>query len=375
MPPYTSETSAPIVGLTAQEADARLEQFGPNEPAATKHHSFLHDLLRQFTNPLVLILLIAAIASAFLGERVDATIIGVIVLLSAAIDLSQTYRSQRAVEQLRKQVAPTATVLRSGEWKEIQRREVVPGDIVRLSAGDLVPADARLLISRDLYVLQASLTGESMPAEKEATGEPASTKADARNMVFQGTSVVSGAATAEVVQTGARTAFGDIVTRLAARPEENAFDHGLRKFSQLLARTVFFLVLFLFVVSIVRHRDMLQSLLFAVALAVGLTPEFLPMITSVTLSKGAVAMARKNVIVKHLSSIQNLGSLDVLCSDKTGTLTAGTMTLDRSLDPFGKLSSRALELAYFNSKFETGIRSPLDDVILHQPPPKTTDYT
>ena len=375
MQPHADETHVAIVGLTAQEAEARLEQFGPNEPAATQQHSILSDLLHQVTNPLVLILIIAAVASAFLGEKVDAVIIGVIVLLSSAIDLTQTYRSRRAVEQLRDQVAPIATVLRGGEWKEIQRREVVPGDIVRLSAGDLVPADARLLISRDLYVLQAALTGESMPAEKEATGEPASTKADAHNMIFLGTSIVSGTATAEVVQTGARTAFGDIAARLAARPEETAFDKGLRNFSQLLARTVLFLVLFLVVVSIARHRDALQSLLFAVALAVGLTPEFLPMITSVTLSKGAVAMAHKKVIVKHLSAIQNLGSLDVLCSDKTGTLTAGTMTLDRSLDSFGKPSPRTLELAYLNSKFETGIRSPLDDVILHQPPPKTDDYT
>jgi Mg2+-importing ATPase len=312
---------------------------------------------------------------AFLGEKVDAGIIGVIVLLSAAIDLTQTYRSQQAIEQLRQQVAPTATVLRSGEWKEIRRRDVVPGDIVRLSAGDLVPADCRLLIARDLYVLQASLTGESMPAEKEASAEPPSTKADARNMVFLGTSVVSGTATAEVVQTGVKTAFGDIAARLAARPEETAFDHGLKNFSQLIARTVFFLVLFLIVVSIARHRDALQSLLFAVSVAVGLTPEFLPMIVSVTLSKGAVDMARKKVIVKHLSAIQNLGSLDVLCSDKTGTLTAGTMTLDRSLDPLGNLSQHTLELAYLNSKFQTGIRSPLDDVILHQPDLKAEDYT
>jgi len=375
MSPDADESHAAITGLTAQEAEARLGQFGPNEPAATQHHSLFADFLHGFMNPLVLILIIAAAASAFLGDKVDAGIIGVIVLLSAAIDFGQTYRSQRAVEKLRAQVAPTATVLRDGEWKELRRREVVPGDIVRLSAGDLVPADARLLIARDLYVLQAALTGESLPADKEATGEPASTKADARNMVFLGTSVVSGTATAEIVATGAKTAFGDIAARLAARPEATAFDLGLRNFSQLLARTVFFLVLFLIIVSIARHRDPLQSLLFAVALAVGLTPEFLPMITSVTLSKGAVAMAHKKVIVKHLSAIENLGSLDVLCSDKTGTLTAGTMSLDRSLDPFGKVSQRALELAYLNSKFETGIRSPFDDVILHQPPPKIDDYT
>ena len=375
MSPNADKTHGAITGLTAQEAKARQDQFGPNEPAAKQHHSFLSDLLHAFKNPLVLILVIAAAASAFLGDKVDAGIIGIIVFLSTAIDLSQTYRSQRAIEKLRDQVAPTATVLRDGEWEEIRRRDVVPGDIVRLSAGDLVPADARLLIARDLYVQQAALTGESLPSEKQATTEPASTKPDAQNMVFLGTSVVSGTATAEVVTTGAKTAFGDIAVRLAATPEETAFDQGLRNFSQLLARTVFFLVLFLIIVSVVRHRDALQSLLFAVALAVGLTPEFLPMITSVTLSKGAVAMARKKVIVKHLSSIQNLGSLDVLCSDKTGTLTAGTMSFDRSLDPFGNPSQRALELAYLNSKFETGIRSPLDDVIVHQSQTKTEDYT
>ena len=375
MSPDADQNPAAITGLTAQEAETRLGQFGPNEPGATQHRSLLSDFFHGFMNPLVLILVIAAAASAFLGDKVDAGIIGVIVLLSAVIDFTQTYRSQRAVEKLRAQVAPTATVLRDGAWKELPRRDVVPGDIVRLSAGDLVPADARLLTARDLYVLQASLTGESLPADKEATSEPASTKADAANMVFLGTSVVSGTATAEVVATGARTAFGDIAARLGARPEVTAFDLGLRHFSQLLARTVLFLVLFLIVVSIARHRDPLQSLMFAVALAVGLTPEFLPMITSVTLSKGAVAMAHKKVIVKHLSAIENLGSLDVLCSDKTGTLTAGTMTLNRSLDPFGNPSQRALELAYLNSKFETGIRSPLDDVILHQPPPKIDEYT
>jgi Mg2+-importing ATPase len=369
------QTRIATEGLTTEDAKGRLDRFGPNEPEAGKQHSAVYDFLRGLGNPLALILVIAAATSAFLGQKVDAVIISVIVLLSAVMDFAQTYRSQRAVEKLRAQVAPTATVLRDGEWKDIGRREVVPGDIVRLSAGDIVPADARLLLARDLYIQQAALTGESLPAEKEATGERASTKADARNMVFLGTSVVSGTATAEVVATGARTAFGDIVARLAAKPEETAFDKGLKSFSQLLTRTVLFLVLFLIVVSLARHRDPLQSLLFAVALAVGMTPEFLPMITSVTLSKGAVAMAHKNVIVKHLSAIQNLGSLDVLCSDKTGTLTSGTMSLDRVLDPFGNRYPRTLELAYLNSKFETGIRSPLDDVILRQSAPAADGYT
>ncbi len=375
MPPSDDGVPAASAGLTAQEAEARLAQFGPNEPAATTHYSPVADLLHLFLNPLTLILLFSAGASAFLGDAIDAGIIGAIVLLSATLDFSQTYRSHRAVERLRDQVAPTATVERDGTWREMRRRDVVPGDLVRLAAGDMVPGDARLLQARDLYVQQAALTGESLPTTKAATADPASTKADAPNMVFLGTSVVSGTATAEVVATGPRTAFGDIAARLSTRPEETAFDRGLRGVGRLIAATVFFLVLFLIVVGILRHRDPLQSLMFAVALAVGLTPEFLPMITTVTLSKGAVAMARKKVIVKHLSSIQNLGSLDVLCSDKTGTLTTGTMSFDRSIDAFGKPSSRALELAFLNSKFQTGIRSPLDDVIAHQSTQNTEGYT
>jgi Mg2+-importing ATPase len=371
----TASSCAPVGGLTSQEAEARLGQFGPNDPAPPKRHSAVLDFLRLFLNPLTLILLIAAAISVFLGEAVDAGIIAVIVLLSTALDFTQTYQSQRAIEQLRQQVAPTATVLRDGKWQELRRSDVVPGDVVRLSAGDLVPADARLLESRDLFILQASLTGESLPVEKQARGEEVSTKPDAENMVFMGTSVVSGTASALVVATGAKTSFGDIVTRLAGRPEQTAFDRGLKDFSLLLTRTVFFLVIFLIVVSLVRHRDPFQSLLFAVALAVGLTPEFLPMIVSVTLSKGARAMARKKVIVKHLSAIQNFGGIDVLCSDKTGTLTSGNMKLDRSLDPFGEPSQRVLTLAYSNSKFETGIRSPLDMAILQNPEPaEVTGY-
>lgn len=223
-----SSANEKTVGLTAEEAAARLERFGPNEPTQKQHHSFASDIVRVFKNPLVLILVLAAIASGLLGNAADAGIIATVVLLSTIIDLVQTYRSQTAVEKLRQQVAPTATVLRDAEWKDIPRREVVPGDIIRLSAGDLVPADAHLLTARDVYVQQAALTGESLPTEKEATSEPPSTKADARNMVFLGTSLVSGSATAEVVATGPQTAFGDIAARLSARPEETTFDRGLR---------------------------------------------------------------------------------------------------------------------------------------------------
>ena len=372
----SSSTATAIVptGLTSDQAAESLKRFGSNELATTKQYSLVADLWRSLANPLTIILLIAAAVSAFLGQRVDATIIGTMVVLSTIIDLAQTHRSVSAMNKLRAQVSTTATVLRDGDWKEVHRREVVPGDIVRLSAGDLVPADARLVQARDLYVQQSALTGESLPAEKDVTDDPASTKADARNMLFVGTSVVSGTGISEVVNTGARTAFGDIAARLAARPQETAFSKGLRDFSTFLARTVLFLVLFLIIVSVARHRDPLQSLLFAVALAVGLTPEFLPMITAVTLSRGAVAMSKKKVIVKHLASIENLGSLDVICSDKTGTLTAGTMSLHESLDGFGKVSFRPQQFAYINSKFQTGIRSPLDDVILRQPAPDVIGY-
>ena len=369
----TTESVPP--GLTSQQADELLKKFGPNDPAPRHRRSTIAELLVLFLNPLIIILLLAAVLAGFLGQLVDAVIIVGMVLVGVAVNFYQTYRSQRAIEELRAQVAPTATVLRDGTWQEIHRHDVVPGDVVRLSAGDLVPADARLLVARDLYAQQAALTGESLPSDKEANGNEASTQPTAKNMVFLGTSIVSGTATALVVATGSATAFGDIADRLAQRPMETAFDQGLRRFGLLIMRAVVFLVLFLIVVSIVLHHKPLESLLFAVALAVGLTPEFLPMITSVTLAKGAVVMSRKKVIVKHLSAIQNFGGIDVLCSDKTGTLTSGKMVLESCLDPFGAAADRAFALAYLNSKFETGIRSPLDIAILQREDPGSAGYT
>lgn len=367
-------------GLTSREAAERLEKFGPNDPAPQRKHSIAAELFLLFINPLVIILLLAAVVSGFIGQLVDAGIIISMVLLGIGINFYQTYRSKVAIESLRSRVAPTATALRDGQWQEINRVNVAPGDVVRLSAGDLVPADARLLTARDLYLHEAALTGESLPSEKTAspcdkTGDrDGKSAAQDENLVFLGTSVVSGAATAEVIATGRRTRFGDIAERLAARSEETAFDRGLRHFGALIMRTVFFLVLFLMVVSITLHHDALESLLFAVALAVGLTPEFLPMITSVTLARGAVVMSQKKVIVKHLSAIQNFGSIDVLCSDKTGTLTQGNMVLEGSFDALGHPSQRPLELAYINSQFETGIRSPLDAAILKSALPEPAGF-
>jgi P-type Mg2+ transporter len=354
-------------GLPSEEALQRLKSSGPNEFETTRLQSEILELIRGSANPLVIILLIAGLASALLGEVTDAAIIGGIVFLSAGINAWQTFRSQRAVSRLRDQVAPTATVLREGRWVERPRRDIVVGDIIRLGAGDLVPADARLITAADLHVRQAALTGESLPAEKSVSeGLSSSMTPDSPDLVFLGTSVVSGTATAVVFATGRDTAFGDIVERLAARPDETEFERGTRRFGMLILQTVLFLVLFILIINITLGRDPLQSLLFSVALAVGLTPEFLPMITTVTLAQGAIQMAREKVIVKHLSAIQNLGSIDILCSDKTGTLTAGSLSLEQSIEPLGSTSDRPLRLAAVNSRLQTGVKSPLDTAILER---------
>lgn len=360
------EAAVRATGLTSEEAARRFSESGPNEPAAVRRFSALLEIGRLFANPLVLILFVASVVSASLGEHVDAGIIVTIVLLSIAINFWQGYRSQRAADRLRASVAPTATVLRDGAWRELLLRELVPGDVIRLSAGDLVPADARLLESRDLSVQQSALSGESVPADKTASGREIEgpIAPDRPDLVFLGTSVVSGTALAVVTATGPRTLFGDIATRLASREPETEFEHGLRRFSVLILRTTTALVFFILLMGIVVQHDPLESLLFAVALGVGLTPEFLPMIATITLTQGALRMARDKVIVKHLPAIQNLGSIDILCSDKTGTLTTGAMAVDQALDASGGPSPRVLALAVINSRMQTGIRSPLDAAIL-----------
>ena len=362
------QLKAPTRGLSSAEATRLLSEHGPNELIAARRAGNVFQILRLFANPLVIILLIASLASFLLGERINASIIVLMVLLSVALNFFQTYRSERAAERLRQQVAPTARALRDGEWIEVLRRDVVPGDVIRLLAGDLVPSDARLLEARDLHVNQASLTGESLPVEKQALAiDPAKQDPiEDRGMVFLGTSVVSGTATAVVLATGRATAFGDIAARLAARPPETEFERGTRAFGLLIMKTVFFLVAFVFLVSAALRHDPFESLLFAIALAVGLTPEFLPMITTVTLAQGAVHMARQKVIVKHLEAIQNFGSMDVLCSDKTGTLTSGDTVLDQHVDPFGNPAERVFLLAYLNSFFETGIENSLNRAILQK---------
>lgn len=352
-------------GITTAEADARRSSSGANTFGVRPTSQWLQ-IVELFANPLVLILLITSTVAAALGAVADAAIIVTIVGLGASLNFIQTYHSQRAIERLRQKVAPSATVRRDGDWRELPRTQIVPGDVIRLSAGDLIPADARLITSRDLHVQQASLTGESLPAEKDAVESTAdmSPSPFAKHLVFVGTSVVSGTATAVVIATGSATSFGDVVARISSKPPETEFDRGMRRFGYLILQTIVFLVLFVFAASFATGRDSLESFLFAIALAVGLTPEFLPMITAVTLAQGAVRMARRHVIVKHLAALQNLGSIDILCSDKTGTLTSGTVTLRDSIDPLGQPSDTARRWGVINSFHETGIKSPLDTALL-----------
>jgi len=354
-------------GLDEAEAAARLTRAGPNLLHPRIERALLLEFLAHFRNPLVLVLLAASAIAGFLGDVRSFVVIGAIVLMSVTLDFVQEYRAGRAAERLKRQVALRASVLRGGATREVAVADLVPGDVVLLAAGDLVPADGRVLEARDLFVNQALLTGESYPVEKHAADIGPDLGGDiaaATNAVFMGTSIISGSARVVLVCTGSDTALGQIADSLARRPPSTAFERGTQAFGNLILRLTLLLVLFVLLVNALYHRPLLESFLFAVALAVGLTPELLPMVVSVTLSQGAMRLARRRVIVKRLSAVQDLGGIDVLCTDKTGTLTEGRIRLERHVDAAGRDSGRVLELAYLNSHFETGIHSPLDDAIL-----------
>ncbi len=356
-------------GLSTAEARARLARFGPNQFHETQEKSLLLQYLARFKNPLVLILLVASGVSAFSGEITNFLIISVIVLLSVTLDFVQEYRANAAAEKLKLSVCVRAIALRDGKSVEVPVREVVPGDLVLLAAGDLIPADGRVLESNDFFVKQALLTGESYPVEKRpgSLAANATELQEATNAVFMGTTVISGSASMRVVVTGTATAIGAIADSVSRPSPPTSFEIGTRRFGMLIMRLTVLMVMFVLLVNTLFHKPWLESFLFAVALAVGLTPELLPMVISVTLSRGALRMAKQHMIVKRLSAIQDLGSMDILCTDKTGTLTEAKIRMERHVDALGQESQRVLELAYFNSFFETGLKSPLDEAILaHQ---------
>ncbi len=361
-----SRLKSSMDGLSSEEAERRLEFFGYNELVRKKRRAVIIEFLSHFKSPLIIILLIAGLISGFFGEVANTAIIFVIVMVSAVLGFYQESKAERAAEMLKQRVATTATVLRDGTKREVRLAEVVPGDIIFLSAGDLVPADARVISAKDLFVNQSALTGESFPVEK--TGLPLKSYdpsiTEWSNYLFMGTSVVSGTATAVVMKTGSLTEYGKIAGKLVEREVETEFQRGIRSFGYMIMQVTFLLVIFVFFINALYMRSVLDSLLFAVALTVGLTPELLPMIITVNLSKGAVSMAKKDVIVKRLTAIQDFGSMDILCTDKTGTLTENRIKLVLHVDLNGDENDKVLLYSYLNSHYQTGIKSPLDEAIL-----------
>ena len=352
-------------GITSEGAAQRLRRDGPNTIEDERRSDVPRLLLRQLESPLMLILMLAAAISLFMRDWIEAAIILAIVLGSAALGFIQEYRANVAVAALRRRLALTVRVLRDGVERTVPASEIVTGDIAVLSAGNLVPADGLVIEARDFLVSEANLTGESFPVEKRPGVVAEDTPLARRtNCVFLGTSVRSGSAKVIIVEIGRATAFGEIAATIAARPQETDFARGVRHFGQLLMRVMVLIVLFVMTANQLLGRPALESLLFAVALAVGLTPELLPAIVSVTLSRGAREMARRGVIVRRLETIEDLGSIDVLCTDKTGTLTAGVITLDAAVDCEGAPSTEVERLAFLNATFETGIANPLDAAIV-----------
>jgi Mg2+-importing ATPase len=353
-------------GLSPQEAAARLKTYGPNEFAGKKKLQPLLIFLSKFRNPLQILLIIAAIISGILGSHVEAVIILVIVFGSAFIDFFNTYKSAQAAEALQEKVTITAAVMRGGELKERPMREVVPGDVFTLEAGDLVPADAIVIEAHDLFLNEGVLTGESLPVEKEgAPGAGGTSAAAPARTVLLGTSVVSGKGTAVAVLTGARTSVGNIADKLKRPDVPTEFDRNLKDFSYFIFKTTIALVLAVLVIDILLlHRtNFLEIIIFAVAIAVGLTPELLPLIVTSNLAKGAIEMSKNGVIVKKLAAIHNFGSVDVLCTDKTGTLTEDHITLIKCVDATGAESDETNLWGYLSSKNLTGVRGVLDEAI------------
>ncbi len=353
-------------GLSSQQAADLLIRFGANVFRPDPHHTLVRAFASRFKNPLVVVLLLASSVSAMTGEVTNFAIISGIVLLSVTLDFVQEFRANAAADKLRQSVSVRAKVLRDGQSLSIPLRELVPGDVALLQAGDLIPADALVLEARDFFINQSLLTGEAFPVEKHAPmpNAAATEMQEAMYAVFMGSSVVGGSAKVRVMATGGATAMGEIADSLQKPTHASSFELGTRRFGMLIMWLTVVMVLFVLLVNAWFHRPWLESFLFAVALAVGLTPELLPMVVSVTLARGAIRLSKLQMIVKRQTAIQDLGSMDVLCTDKTGTLTEAKIQLERHINVQGQDSAHVLTLAYLNSVFETGLKSPLDEAIL-----------
>ncbi len=353
-------------GLTQTEAEERLAQYGPNEVAQGKQHGWLWRLGTASRNPLVILLTILAVLSFSTGDVPSGVVMMVMVALGVSLRFVQETRADVAAAKLKAMIRVTATVIRDGQPKEIPLREIVPGDVVKLAAGDMIPADVRLAAAKDLFVVQSSLTGESLPVEKTDAVEPAGERLplELGNLCFLGTSVESGTARAVVVATGPQTYFGGMARSIMGQGVETSFDKGVKKFTWLMIRFMMVMVPLVFLINGLTKHNWKEAFFFSLAVAVGLTPEMLPMIVSVCLSKGAIMMSRKKVIVKRLNSIQNFGAMDVLCTDKTGTLTMDHVILEKHCDVAREEDDNVLQTAYLISHFQTGLKNVLDRAIL-----------
>jgi len=358
------QTHSTTGGLSRQDAKQSLSKYGANSLKQTQKSSALMLLLNQFKSPIILILIFAAMLSIFLKDAADAIIILTIVIISGLLGFWQERGASNAVEKLLALVQVKATVLRDGQSQEISNKEIVPGDIVLLCAGKNIPGDCLVLESQDLSVDEAALTGETYPVDKFSGVLPAETELGKRtNSLYMGTNVISGTGKAIVVHTGKETEFGKVSERLKLRPPETEFEHGLSKFGYFLMEVTLILVVLIFVANVYLHRPVLESFMFSLALAVGLTPQLLPAIVSVNLARGAKKMAQKQVIVKRLPAIESLGSMNVFCTDKTGTLTEGEVKIHTAVDVEGKESDRVLLYAYLNAASESGYVNPIDQAI------------
>ncbi len=354
-------------GLGTAEAEARVKLYGSNEIAREKHRSPLMRLLDNIKNPLVILLTGLGILSYLTGDLRATIVIFVMVLLGIVLRFYQEMRADNAAEKLKAMVNTTATVLRDGQDAEVPLKMLVPGDIIRLMAGDMVPADVRVMSAKDLFINQAALTGESMPVEKQAAAASGEIQnpLELPNIGFLGSSVESGTASAVVVHTGDKTYFGSLAASIVGQRALTSFDRGINKFTWLMIRFIAVMVPAVFLINGLSKHNWLEAFLFAMAVAVGLTPEMLPMIVTVNLSNGAIVMARKQVIVKRLNAIQNFGAADMLCTDKTGTLTQGKIVLEKHLDVRGNASQRVLHYGYMNSYYQTGLKNLMDEAILN----------
>ncbi len=353
-------------GLTVEEVESRLESYGPNEVAREKHITWYRRLWDNFKNPLVILLVALGIISYLTGDLRATIIILLMVVLGIVLRYFQEQRADHAAEELKAMVSTTATVVRGGTHQEIKLSQLVPGDIVLLSAGDMVPADVRLINAKDLFLNQATLTGESMPVEKTPAvpADSISNALEMPNICFMGSNIESGTGTAIVLQTGSQTYFGSLASSLVGAREVTSFDKGINQFTMLMISFMAIMVPLVFLFNGLSKHNWLEAFLFALAVAVGLTPEMLPMIVTVNLSKGAISMSRKKVIVKRLNAIQNFGAMDVLCTDKTGTITQGRIVLEKHLDVRGNDSDRVLHYGYLNSYYQTGLKNLMDEAIL-----------